>query len=93
MNVAIYARVSSERQAEKDLSIPAQLNALHNYATQHGDRIIREFIDQAETGRTTDRLAFREMISFSQIKDSSVPVNIGLEIVTICQESGRFYHL
>jgi DNA invertase Pin-like site-specific DNA recombinase len=31
MKVALYARVSSEQQAEKDLSIPAQLKALNNY--------------------------------------------------------------
>ncbi len=68
MNVAIYARVSSERQAEKDLSIPAQLKALCNYATQHGFQVVREFIDEAETGRTTDRPAFREMISLARLK-------------------------
>ena len=34
MRVAIYARVSSERQAEKDLSIPAQLKALKRYRVQ-----------------------------------------------------------
>ena len=68
MNVAIYARVSSERQAERDLSIPSQLKALHNYATQHGFRIVREFIDNAETGCTTDRPAFREMISLARLK-------------------------
>ena len=32
MRVAIYARVSSERQAEKELSIPAQIKALKKYA-------------------------------------------------------------
>ncbi|MGE0903767.1 MULTISPECIES: recombinase family protein [Dehalococcoides] len=33
---AIYARVSSERQAEKDLSIPAQIKALRKYALERG---------------------------------------------------------
>ena len=36
MRVAIYARVSSERQAEKELSIPAQLKALKKYALGRG---------------------------------------------------------
>ena len=31
-NVALYARVSSEKQAENDLSIASQLKALRNYA-------------------------------------------------------------
>ena len=32
MKVALYARVSSEQQAEKDLSIPAQLKAMQTFA-------------------------------------------------------------
>ena len=32
MRVVLYARVSSERQVEKDLSISAQLKALRKYA-------------------------------------------------------------
>ena len=36
VRVAIYARVSSERQAEKELSIPAQLKSLKKYALNRG---------------------------------------------------------
>jgi site-specific DNA recombinase len=36
MRVVLYARVSSEKQAEKDLSITAQLKALRNYALERG---------------------------------------------------------
>ena len=60
--VAIYARVSSERQ-DTDLSISAQLKALRDYALRCGHMVAREFVDQAESGRTADRPAFREMIS------------------------------
>ena len=35
MNVALYARVSSERQ-EVDLSISSQLRALREYSHRHG---------------------------------------------------------
>ena len=42
MRVAIYARVSSERQAEKDLSIPAQLKALKRYALGRGWDVVAE---------------------------------------------------
>jgi len=35
MNVALYARGSSDRQ-DVDLSISAQLKALRDYAAQHG---------------------------------------------------------
>ena len=63
--VAIYARVSSERQ-DIDLSISAQLKALREYAIRYGYIVVREFVDEAESGRTTDRPAFREMISLAR---------------------------
>ncbi len=62
MKVALYARVSSEKQ-DVDLSISAQLKALREYAGRNGYEIIKEFVDQAESGKTTARPAFREMIS------------------------------
>jgi len=61
----IYARVSSDRQ-DVDLSISAQLRALREYAKNNNFDIIREFIDEAETGRTTARPAFREMTSLAR---------------------------
>jgi len=62
---AIYARVSSERQ-DTDLSISAQLKALREYASRSGYIAVREFVDEAESGRTADRPAFREMISMAR---------------------------
>ncbi len=65
MRVAAYVRVSSERQ-DVDLSISAQLRALREYALRNGHSVVREFVDEAETGRTTERPAFREMISIAR---------------------------
>ena len=65
MKAVIYARVSSERQ-DVDLSISAQLRALRDYASRNSYYIVREFIDEAESGKTTDRPAFREMISMAR---------------------------
>jgi len=62
MRVALYARVSSEKQ-DVDLSISAQLKALRDYAARNGHEVAREFVDEAESGKTTARPAFREMIS------------------------------
>ena len=47
MDIALYARVSSDRQ-DVDLSIAGQLRALRDYAVQHGHQVIREFVDEAE---------------------------------------------
>jgi len=62
MKAAIYARVSSERQ-DVDLSISAQLRALREYAQKNGHYVVREFIDAAESGKSSDRPAFRDMIA------------------------------
>ena len=65
---AIYARVSSDKQ-DTDLSISAQLRALREYAERNGYQVVREFIDEAESGRTAARPAFGEMIALSKTKE------------------------
>ena len=62
MKVAIYARVSSDRQ-DVDLSIGAQLRALREYAAKNGYQVVREYVDEAESGRTADRPQFQRMIA------------------------------
>jgi site-specific DNA recombinase len=67
MNVALYARVSSDSQ-DVDLSISAQLKAIRDYALKHSYEATREFKDEAQSGRTADRPAFREMIALAKTK-------------------------
>ena len=69
MKVAIYARVSSDRQ-DVDLSITAQLKALREYTKRNNHLLVREFVDEAESGKTTDRPAFREMIAMARRKET-----------------------
>jgi site-specific DNA recombinase len=59
MKTALYARVSSDRQ-DVDLSISAQLKALREYTVRNGHEIVKEFVDEAESGKTSARPAFRE---------------------------------
>ncbi len=58
---AVYARVSSDRQ-DVDLSVAAQLRALRDYAQKNNYAIVREYVDEAESGRVADRPQFRRMI-------------------------------
>lgn len=69
MNVALYARVSSEKQAEKDLSLPAQLKTLREYALKRDWSIVKEFVDEAESARTADRPEFQNMIVTAKQKE------------------------
>ena len=68
MKAAVYARVSSDSQ-DVDLSISAQLRAVRDYASKHGYEIVREYVDEAESGRSASRPAFREMIALAKTKN------------------------
>ena len=68
MKVALYARVSSEKQ-EVDLSISAQFKAMREYAAKYGHEVVAEFIDEAESGRTADRPQFMRMIAAAKRKE------------------------
>ena len=59
--VALYARVSSDRQ-DVDLSVAAQLRALRDYADRNGYVVVREYVDEAKSGRIDDRPEFNKMI-------------------------------
>jgi len=66
MKVAIYARVSSERQAEKELSIPAQIKAIQQYCQNKGWVIVHEFIEKGKSAKTDDRPEFQKMIALAK---------------------------
>ncbi len=66
---ALYARVSSDRQ-DVDLSISAQLRALRDYAEKNNYLVVREYIDEAESGRVADRPQFRQMLDAASGDDA-----------------------
>ena len=66
---ALYARVSSDRQ-DVDLSVAAQLRALRDYAERNGYLVIREYVDEAESGRVADRPQFRKMLDEAAQNDA-----------------------
>ena len=67
MKVCLYTRVSSEAQ-DTVLSLSAQLRALRDFALKNGHEVVREFVDEAESGRSADRPAFKEMIALARTK-------------------------
>ena len=60
MRVAIYARVSSERQ-EKEHTIGSQLEALRAYADKNSMQVVEEFTDEGYSGARLDRPALDRM--------------------------------
>lgn len=66
MKVAIYARVSSDRQAEKELSIPAQVKAIQQYCQERSHIVTHEFLEKGKSAKTDDREEFQKMIALAK---------------------------
>jgi len=60
-----YARVSSEGQID-NTSIDTQVERSQAYATSQGWTLDKVFIDGGESGKSTDRTHFQEMVSYIQ---------------------------
>jgi len=57
-----YLRVSTPEQAAKDLSMPAQREAVEEYARRNGQVIAREYLESGCSGTDINRKAFRLML-------------------------------
>jgi len=68
----IYARVSTEEQAERDLSIPFQLERCRYHAQGNGWDIVKEFVDAGESARTDKRHDFQRMIAAARCKEFDI---------------------
>ena len=63
MAVALYARVSTARQAEKDLSIPDQLNQMRDWAAANGFAVAMEYVEAGASATDDKRPVFQQMIA------------------------------
>ena len=63
MAVALYARVSTARQAEKDLSIPDQLRQMRDYCKTRSLAIGTEYIEAGASATDDRRPEFQQMIA------------------------------
>lgn len=62
MNCLLYARVSTDKQARKELSIPAQIVAMKEYAKRNGWKVVGHFVDEGESAKTADRPELKRLI-------------------------------
>ena len=63
MAVALYARVSTTRQAENELSIPDQLRQLREWCLAQGKTIAAEYVEPGASAMDDRRQIFQEMIA------------------------------
>jgi site-specific DNA recombinase len=70
MAVALYARVSTTRQADKDLSIPDQLRQMRNWCEKQGLAVGNENIESGASATDDRRPEFQKMIGDATFKPS-----------------------
>ena len=63
MAVALYARVSTPRQAENDLSIPDQLRQLRKYCKARSLAIASGYVEPGASATDDRRPVFQQMIA------------------------------
>ena len=63
MLVALYARVSTTRQAENDLSIPDQLRQMREWCKRNGHTPVHEFVESGASATDDKRPVFQEMVA------------------------------
>ena len=63
MRAAIYLRVSTARQADKDLSIPDQRRTVTEHCQRNGWTIVSEYVEPGRSARDDNRPDFRRMIA------------------------------
>jgi site-specific DNA recombinase len=78
----VYARVSDRKQAEKDISIPAQIDLAHKRAAELGAAVLRVFTDSGKSAfKEGNRPEFEAAVDFA--------TSVGAEYF-ICWSSSRF---
>ena len=82
--VAIYARVSTTRQAENDISIPDQLAQARKFCEARGWYVVSEIVDPGASARDDKRPQFQAMMDKACIDPSP------FDIVLIHSQS-RFF--
>jgi site-specific DNA recombinase len=68
MAVALYARVSTTRQADKDLSIPDQLRQMREWCRRQGYSIGQEYVEAGASATDDKRPVFQQMIADATTK-------------------------
>ena len=74
MHVALYARVSTTRQADNDLSIPDQLRQLRAWCEMNDHTAVQEYIEPGASATDDKRPMFQQMITAAMSKPPAFEV-------------------
>lgn len=72
--VAIYARVSTIKQAHNDVSIPDQIRRCQTFAVDRGGQVVETYIEPGASATTTSRPVYQQMLADARTGKFSVIV-------------------
>lgn len=86
MNYLIYGRVSTSRQAERELSIPAQVKACQKYGMDHHWNLAQDGIyeEKGESARTVERPQLQKMLHRAKT-DAKIDVILMHKLDRMCR--------
>lgn len=93
MRAALYVRVSTGKQAEKDLSLPDQERQLRAYCLQRGWIVHRVYVEPGASARNDRRPVFQEMIADARSKAHPFAIILTLTTSRFFRDAteARFY--
>ena len=71
MHAALYARVSTGRQAENELSIPDQLRQMRQWVERNGHTVVKEYVEPGATATDDKRPVFQDMLADATVKGTA----------------------
>ncbi|GLR68625.1 hypothetical protein GCM10010909_33060 [Acidocella aquatica] len=72
---AVYARLSTARQAEADLSIPDQIRQAETWCLRLGHELVRQYIEPGASGTDETRPIFSEMRNLNMPHGNTSPIS------------------
>src|SRR5688500_4916983 len=86
MRAVLYCRVSTKEQTQ-NLSLPTQLKACREYCAREGYEIAREFMEQGESAKTTDRTQFKALLEYCRVQKPRVQIVVVYNIARFSRNS------
>lgn len=90
MRVVAYFRVSTTKQAEKQLSIPDQRRQVEERCKAQGWDLVREFVEPGASATDDKRPAFQEMIRYATSTERPVDVVLVHSFSRFFRDSFKF---
>ncbi len=84
--VAVYARVSTARQAEADLSIPDQVGQAESWCQQNAMSVVRRYIELGISGTDENRPFFQELLADARSKPRPFDIVVVHSFSRFCRD-------